>query len=213
MNNSLITLIGVPIAGFAIAAGTIPLARRIGLRLGISASRSGDLQADERVPVFGGAAIVAGIIGSLAMFGVLPGWVAFCAATMWAVGVIDDARELRPREKLAAQLIVAIAVVMAIPRVALSPWPVLDFALAVLWLTAISNAFNLIDGLDGLAAGAGIVAGGAVAVTGILQHDPALATIGMAIAARSADSWSSTFIRRRFSWATRARCRWACCSA
>ncbi len=182
MNYPLITLLGVPIAGFAIAAGTIPLARRIGLRLGISATRSGDPQAAERVPVFGGAAIVAGIIGSLAMFGVLPGWVAFCAAIMWVVGVIDDARELRPREKLAAQVIVAIAVVMAMPRFAMSPWPALDFALSVLWLTAISNAYNLIDGLDGLAAGTGIVAAGAVAITGIVQHDPALATIGLSVA-------------------------------
>jgi UDP-GlcNAc:undecaprenyl-phosphate GlcNAc-1-phosphate transferase len=182
VNDSLITLVGVPIAGFAIALGTIPLARRIGLRLGISATRSEDSQASERVPVFGGAAIIVGILGSLAMFGVLPGWVAFCAVAMWTVGVIDDARELRPREKLAAQVIVAIAVVIAIPRVVLSPWPAVDFALAVLWLTAISNAYNLIDGLDGLAAGAGIVAGGAVALTGILQHDPALATLGLAVA-------------------------------
>ncbi len=182
MNNSLIALIGVPIAGFAIAAGTTPLARRIGLRLGISAERSADSQAGERVPVFGGAAIVAGIIGSLAMFGVLPGWVSFCAVTMWTVGVIDDARELRPREKLAAQVIVAIAVVTALPRLPLSPWPALDFAMAVLWLTVTSNAFNLVDGLDGLAAGTGIVAGAALALTGIVQHDAALATVGLAVA-------------------------------
>ena len=182
MDNSLITLIGVPIAGFAIAAGTIPLARRVALRFGITAERSADSEVTERVPVFGGAAIIAGIVGSLAMFGVLPGWVAFCAVAMWMVGVIDDARELRPREKLAAQVIVAIAVVTAIPRVALSPWPALDFALAVLWLTAISNAFNLIDGLDGLAAGTGIVAGVALALTGFLQHDAALATTGLGLA-------------------------------
>ncbi len=172
----------MPIAGFAIAAGTIPLARRIGLRLGITAERSADSEPSERVPVFGGAAIIAGIVGALAMFGVLPEWVAFCAVAMWIVGVIDDARELRPREKLAAQVIVAIAVVIALPRVALSPWPALDFALAVLWLTAISNAFNLIDGLDGLAAGTGIIAGAALALTGIVLHDAALATVGLAVA-------------------------------
>ena len=173
-------MIGVPLAGFAIAAGTIPLARRIGLRLGIWAERGGDTHAGERIPVFGGAAIVAAIVGSLAMFGVLPGWVVFCAIAMWVVGVIDDARELRPREKLAAQIIVAVAVVMAMPRIALSPWPAVDFALAVLWLTITSNAFNLVDGLDGLAAGTGVVAGIVLATTGIVQHDAALATVGLA---------------------------------
>jgi UDP-GlcNAc:undecaprenyl-phosphate GlcNAc-1-phosphate transferase len=180
LNDSLITLIGVPVAGFAIAAGTIPLARRIGLRLGIWAERRGDTHAGERIPVFGGAAIVAAIVGSLAMFGVLPGWVVFCAIAMWVVGVIDDARELRPREKLAAQIVVAIAVVMAMSRIALSPWPAVDFALAVLWLTVTSNAFNLVDGLDGLAAGTGVVAGIVLAITGIVQHDAALATVGLA---------------------------------
>jgi len=175
-------LLGVPLAGFAIAAGTIPLARRIGLRFGICAVRSGDSQAGDLVPVFGGAAIVAGIVGALAMFGVLPGWVALCAVPMWMIGVIDDARELRPREKLAAQVVVATAVVMAIPRIALSPWPALDFALAVVWLTVTSNAFNLVDGLDGLAAGTGIVAAAALALTGIVLHDAALATVGLAVA-------------------------------
>ena len=182
MNYSLLPLIGVPIAGFAIAAGTIPLARRIGLRHGIWAERGGDSHAGERIPVFGGAAIIAGIVASLAMFGVLPPWVAFCAIAMWIVGVIDDARELRPREKLAAQVVVAIAVVMAMPRFALSPWPAVDFAVAVLWLTVTSNAFNLVDGLDGLAAGTGVVASAAVAITGIMQNDPALATVGLAVA-------------------------------
>ena len=182
MNYSLITLLGVPLAGFAIAAGTIPLARRIGLRFGIWAERGGDSHAGERIPVFGGAAIVAGIVGSLAMFGVLPGWMAFCVIGMWRVGVIDDARELRPREKFAAQVIVAIAVVMALPRITLSPWPAFDFALAVLWLTITSNAFNLVDGLDGLAAGTGIVAGASLAITGFVQHDAALATGGLAVA-------------------------------
>lgn len=158
-----------------------PLARRIGLRLGISAERSDDSQAGEQVPVFGGAAIIAGIVGPLAMFGILPGWVTFCAVAMWVVGVIDDARELRPREKLAAQVIVAIAIVMALPRFPLSPWPAVDFTLAVLWLTVTSNAFNLVDGLDGLAAGSGIIAGAALALTGIVQHDAALATVGLAV--------------------------------
>ena len=175
-------MIGVPVAGFAIAAGTIPIARRIGLRFGICAVRSGDSRAGDLVPVFGGAAIVSGIVGSLAVFGVLPGWVAFCAIAMWMIGVIDDARELRPREKLAAQVIVATAVVMALPRIALSPWPAVDFALAVLWLTITSNAFNLVDGLDGLAAGSGIVAASALALTGIVLHDAALATVGLGVA-------------------------------
>ncbi|HYL60435.1 MAG TPA: hypothetical protein VEU51_16325 [Candidatus Acidoferrales bacterium] len=182
MSSSLITLVGVPLAAFAIAAGTIPLARRLGLRLGISAHRAAGRSGDERIPVFGGASIVAGIVASMAMFGVLPGWLLFAAMSLWIVGVIDDARELRPREKLAAQVIVAIAVVTALPRFALTSWPAADFAIAVLWLTAISNAYNLIDGLDGLAAGTGTIGALAIAATGLVHHDLLLATEGLAIA-------------------------------
>ena len=170
------------LAAFAIAAGTIPLARRLALRLGISAHRASVASGEEQIPVFGGTSIVVGIVASMAMFGTLPGWLVFAAVSLWIVGAIDDARELRPREKLAAQVIVAIAVVVALPRFALTPWPAADFAIAVFWLVASSNAFNLIDGLDGLAAGTGIIVALAIAATGIVHHDSLLAAEGLAIA-------------------------------
>jgi UDP-GlcNAc:undecaprenyl-phosphate GlcNAc-1-phosphate transferase len=176
------TLLGVPLAAIAIAACTVPLARWLGFHFGITAGRAASSTDHELIPVFGGASIVAGILISLAAFAVLPPWVALGAGSLWIVGAIDDAFELRPRQKLAAQVIVSTIVAAAMPRFALTPWPLVNFVAVVFWLTAASNAFNLIDGLDGLAAGTGIVIATAIAITSIIHLNLALAVTALAVA-------------------------------
>jgi len=48
-------------------------------------------------------------------------------------------------------------------------------SVTVLWLVCCTNAFNLIDGIDGLASGLGLLASTAILVAGLLHHDAALA--------------------------------------
>lgn len=84
-----------------------------------------------------------------------------------ALGVVDDIFQLRPSVKLAGQIIVAAIVVMMGVRIEwinnpftggmvyLNHWGI---PLTILWVVAIVNALNLIDGLDGLAAGVSTIA-------------------------------------------------------
>jgi UDP-GlcNAc:undecaprenyl-phosphate GlcNAc-1-phosphate transferase len=85
-----------------------------------------------------------------------------------AVGVIDDAYNLRPGWKLLAQIFVSIPMVMAghgISCIGLFdfqlPLGPIGFLAAMAWLVACTNAVNLIDGMDGLCSttGLGIAAG------------------------------------------------------
>jgi len=83
------------------------------------------------------------------------------ATLVMLVGVVDDVRSLSPLTKLAGEFIAALIVVASgygvdshIPGIA-SPW--LGQAIAIFWIVAVTNAFNLIDGLDGLAAGLGVI--------------------------------------------------------
>jgi len=100
------------------------------------------------------------------------------SAFMFFVGLIDDIRGLKARLKLLAQIAAAItvcAVGIRIKSVAVADWLILDFGwfswpLTLLWIVGITNAVNLSDGLDGLAAGISLVACGVIAIFA-LYHD------------------------------------------
>ncbi|HUY27877.1 MAG TPA: hypothetical protein VMV27_10700 [Candidatus Binataceae bacterium] len=168
---------------FGVAIATLPLAIFVGGRLGITASHGSAISGRKRVVEFGGAPIIGAIIASLAVVHSLPMWILVGAGSLLIVGLIDDSIDLRPYQKFICQLVIcAWAVRYALPAYALTPWPALDGALVIFWLLATTNAFNLIDGLDGLAGGIGIVASAAIAVTGFMHHAPQVWMPSLAIA-------------------------------
>ncbi len=70
------------------------------------------------------------------------------------VGLVDDKRDLSPLWKLAGQIVCALVVIIAGVRVTLFIPGVLPGALfTLLWIVALTNAFNFLDNMDGLCAG------------------------------------------------------------
>lgn len=110
------------------------------------------------------------------------------AAAMHLLGLYDDLRPMKARMKLLGQVVIAVAVYAAgvqvtslalpVAGVVEFPWYV-GLAFTVFWLVGITNAFNLIDGLDGLASGAALFALTTMFVVGSVngQHGPALVTL------------------------------------
>lgn len=79
---------------------------------------------------------------------------------LFVTGLIDDMRGLGPGLKLVIQLLVATGVAVGGVRVTLFiDSPALHVVLTVCWIVAISNAINLLDNMDGLAAGVSAIAG------------------------------------------------------
>lgn len=83
------------------------------------------------------------------------------AALVFLTGLADDLYGLKPLYKLAGQIAAALLVFASGVRIdvlghSLPPW--LDLPLTLFWLLLATNALNLIDGLDGLCAGIGLVA-------------------------------------------------------
>jgi UDP-GlcNAc:undecaprenyl-phosphate GlcNAc-1-phosphate transferase len=81
-------------------------------------------------------------------------------AVLMVVGLIDDRFGVRPRVKLAGQLVAA-ALAWAVgfrPDLPFVGGPVVDAVLFGLWVVGVSNAFNLVDGMDGLAGSVALAA-------------------------------------------------------
>jgi len=78
------------------------------------------------------------------------------------VGLVDDFRGLSPCARLGVEAAVAAGLFLLSPELrvtAFTPLSVASFIYTVLWVTAITNAFNLLDNMDGLSSGVACVAG------------------------------------------------------
>jgi UDP-GlcNAc:undecaprenyl-phosphate/decaprenyl-phosphate GlcNAc-1-phosphate transferase len=148
---------------------TAPILRRIALRLGI-VDRPGPLKTHRSpVPYLGGVAVFLGVVVGPIEAGRLALLIPYGAAL--ALGVVDDARGLPPRARLGAE--VAIGVVAAV----VVPGPMLVKVATAVLTVVLLNAVNLLDGQDGLAAGACLVSAAAFAILG---GDAAM--VGLALA-------------------------------
>jgi UDP-GlcNAc:undecaprenyl-phosphate/decaprenyl-phosphate GlcNAc-1-phosphate transferase len=80
------------------------------------------------------------------------------AVAITILGWLDDKHELKPLAKFIGQLVVAIAVAAACKRITLFVHSeVFSYAITVLWLLTVMNAFNFIDNMNGLCAGLGTI--------------------------------------------------------
>lgn len=126
-------------------------------------------------PRTGGAAIMTGfLVAALALSINAPELLKFAAVAFaaFALGLIDDARPMRAALKLLGQIAVASLFVVLFGPVESVPLPVLGEvalgvaapALTVFWIVAFMNAYNFMDGANGIAAAAAIFALSALAV-------------------------------------------------
>ena len=102
--------------------------------------------------------------------------VLLCAGTgIFAVGLIDDLRGLPARFKFVVETLGALALCLVGARIRqigitdqwVLPLGWLAYPITVLWIVGITNAVNMSDGLDGLAAGVSAVTCGVIAIFGI----------------------------------------------
>ena len=152
----------VPFA-VALAASLLltALCKPVSRALGIVARPKADRWHRDVIPMLGGVAMaLAAFAAMLASPVVNPHLLMLLAggAAMFLVGLIDDVTPLKPQTKLTAELLVAAAVVAGGLQ-----WPLtgvywVDLLLSLFWLVGITNAFNLLDNIDGLAAGIAAIA-------------------------------------------------------
>jgi UDP-GlcNAc:undecaprenyl-phosphate GlcNAc-1-phosphate transferase len=77
---------------------------------------------------------------------------------MLALGILDDRHELKPGMKFTGQFMIAFAVAACGVRITLFvPNPIFHYAITILWILTIINAFNFMDNMNGLCAGLGAI--------------------------------------------------------
>ncbi|MEP6789434.1 MAG: MraY family glycosyltransferase, partial [Acidobacteriota bacterium] len=80
------------------------------------------------------------------------------SAFLFLVGLVDDIYSVRPYQKLIGQLIGAGFIVLSGLKLPLTGYEIVDIWLTVFWVIGITNAINLLDNMDGLAAGVSAIA-------------------------------------------------------
>ena len=133
------------------------------------------------VPIFGGIAIFSGIIFSVLFWAGLESmqFILVSCLILFFVGVIDDLLALTPIKKLIGQII-AVLIVIYLGDIQIDSMhgvigvkelPELIATLfTVFVVVVITNGFNLIDGIDGLAAGLGVISSFSFGIIAYLMH-------------------------------------------
>jgi UDP-GlcNAc:undecaprenyl-phosphate GlcNAc-1-phosphate transferase len=170
------------IAGALLGLLLTPVVTTVSMSLGLVDAPGGRKVHSTAVPRIGGLAIV--VAATLAVL--LVGWwlpmvgtppdfrplqpVVLGAALVFAVGLLDDFTTLSVAPKLVVQSVAA-GVVMAsgllIERLTVGTITIqlgpFAYPVTFVWIIGLTNAFNLIDGIDGLATGIAVIAGGTCA--------------------------------------------------
>ena len=157
------SLVGAGLLALLISGALTPACRRAARSLQVV-----DLPRSNRwhrtpVPLLGGVAILVAVtVSSLAWTpSGGPSWTVLAGgAAIFALGVIDDVVGLSPITKLVGQTLIATALTALGLQLGLTDSAALNSGLTVFWVVALVNAFNLLDHIDGLAAGVAVIAAG-----------------------------------------------------
>lgn len=172
------TLVELAPVAFAFAGAalvtwlTTPLVARLAVRLGAVDLPGGRRIHARPTPRLGGVAITLGLLVGATTYGLVFGWGALVVnlsrgellafllpcLIVFLVGLVDDLRGLSPTTRLAAEALAASFLVQGgyvIDNVANPFGAPIDLGLfalpiTVAWVVGVTNAYNLIDGLDGL---------------------------------------------------------------
>ncbi|WKV10236.1 MraY family glycosyltransferase [Thermoanaerobacterium sp. CMT5567-10] len=182
------------VVAFVVALMATPAAKKLAYKIGAI-----DIPKDKRrvhkkpVPLIGGLAIYLGTILSILLFlpksqtnlGIIAG-----STIIVVLGIFDDKYELKAKVKLLGQLLASFVVVLSGVRIDWLTNPfgdgminigVFAIPLSIFWIVGITNAMNLIDGLDGLAAGIASISSGSLFVVSLLNGRYATALITAAV--------------------------------
>ena len=149
------------LVGFVLGLVLTLACERVAPRVGLVARPTADRWHRTVVPMMGGVAIVLGtliptVVTAAGNRNLII--LTVTALAMAAVGFVDDVRRLNAQAKLLAQIVLSAVLLLFGLELQLTGYRLIDVFITLFWLVGITNAFNLLDNMDGLAATIAIVA-------------------------------------------------------
>lgn len=135
-------------------------------------------------PVWGGVAIWISLLSAAVIRGTFIGptiVILLSTATgAFVLGLADDLWKLRPKWKLLGQITLSLTFLTLAPSITVTGLKALDLFIAFLWLVGITNAFNLLDNINGLCAGTAVLVAGFQSALFFFKGDLPLALLCLA---------------------------------
>ena len=186
----LLTMLLAAVVSFAIT----PLVKAFSVKVGaIDVPKDNRRMHDHPIPRLGGLAIFLGFMFAVVLMVPMNGserGMLLGAVIIVVLGIFDDIYALPAKLKFVVQIVAALVSVLAGNQISIlsnpnifseNPIWVLDdwlsIALSVIWVVAITNAVNLIDGLDGLACGVSTISSAAMLIIALLVSELDVAMI------------------------------------
>jgi len=147
------------VIAFVLAVLLVPLCRRLAFRIGLVAHPRADRWHRTSIPMLGGIAIGVSTFSASLVMGIHQELAVFigAAVVMFMAGLVDDILALKPSTKLVVQLATAAVLVAFNYRLHWMDSRLLDSVVTIVWVVGLTNAFNLLDNMDGLCAGTAAV--------------------------------------------------------
>ena len=184
--------VGSGILSAIFVQGSIWLAHWSGLTDGPDGGRKTQ---DRPIPKLGGIAVAiaftlvfltaVGVSGEISAFQLLAS-VLLPALVVAGLGFIDDVRSLNPWIRLAAQTLLALLVWFMGTQVGFTRITILDAVITVLWIVGLTNAMNLLDNSDGLAASTALVASLGTGLVAVIYGQYFVGALSFALAGTAA---------------------------
>lgn len=175
---------------FALSFCLTPMFRWLSHRLGILDRPGTRKNHQEATPLLGGAAVFGAFLLAVTINGIYsPKLVAILTASflLFVIGVVDDFKGISAKIKLVGQILCAVLVMSfgVVLRVIPDYMGIFsqlgNIALTLFWLIGITNAMNFFDGMDGMAAGLGVIISFFLGVVAFQTHQPFLGWVAVSM--------------------------------
>lgn len=171
------------VAGLVIAIALTPLVKRFALASGQIAVPKDDRWHRKKTALLGGIGIFASMLIVWIPAAACADWSVYghpyvpmvlCFVAMFVLGLADDVFDMDPQHKLAGQIIITSILVFFGFRLGWTDSKTINLFLTIIWIVGITNAFNLLDNMDGLSAGIAFIAGAFLFLNIYIDPDPAV---------------------------------------
>ena len=186
--------IKLAVIAFLISLGVTPFVRKLAFKIGaVDVPKEARKIHNKPMPRMGGFAIfiafVLGLVISKGAITTTERGIIIGATVIVIGGILDDVMDLKPKSKLAFQVLAAVILILhgIYINSITNPFSSLSYGfininifaipMTIIWVVGVTNALNLIDGLDGLAAGVGFIASVTIYMVAILAERNSVATL------------------------------------